>query len=216
MTYFRIPNNTSKGSVLLVHGMFGSSATFVQCGPNRALGFMLADAGYDVWLSNVRGTQFSQNHTKYHPFWNSKKFNNFSFHEIGYYDVPNSIDYILKQTGDKSLYYIGLSMGTTAYFIFASTRPEYQFKIRLASLLSPIATLEHYPPKGLYKTVAQFIYTLEKVFKHLHLFEVVGTRLSREVTPTICNIPGLLPILQRLYVLASGKRLYTSINKVKF
>lgn len=214
MTYFRIPNNTHKGSVLLFHGLLGSSATFVQYGSERGLAFILADAGYDVWLSNIRGTQFSLNHTTYHPFWDSQKFYNFSMHEIAYYDIPNSIDYILKQTGDTSLYYVGFSMGTTIYFIFASTRPEYQSKVRLASLLSPVAKLEHYSRWSLYKNLAQLVYVGEKLNNILHLHKLPSTGLMREILPTMLNIPGILPILQQLFKLISGKKIYGPFNKV--
>jgi hypothetical protein len=39
--------------VLLQHGLLESSAVFVDNGPGRSLAFALADAGFDVWLSNT-------------------------------------------------------------------------------------------------------------------------------------------------------------------
>lgn len=65
----------------------------------------------------------------------------FSWHEIGYYDMPAVIDYVIERTGFKKLYYIGHSQGTTAYAVLASERPEYNEKIALSCLLgSAIAT----------------------------------------------------------------------------
>lgn len=63
----------------------------------------------------------------------------FSFHEIGYFDVAAIIDNILSKTLQEKLYYIGHSQGTTVFFILASTRPEYNDKIRLAIQLAPVA-----------------------------------------------------------------------------
>lgn len=67
----------------------------------------------------------------------------FSWHEMGIYDLPAMIDYILKQTGQKQLFYIGFSQGTTQFFILMSLRPEYNKKIKLMSALAPVAYMGH-------------------------------------------------------------------------
>ena len=36
--------------MLLQHGLLQSSAVWVDNGPTQALAFILADAGFDVWL----------------------------------------------------------------------------------------------------------------------------------------------------------------------
>lgn len=56
---------------------------------------------------------------------NSKQFWNFSFHEIGYFDVAAMIDYILNETKKSKLFYIGHSQGTTALMALLATRPTY-------------------------------------------------------------------------------------------
>jgi pimeloyl-ACP methyl ester carboxylesterase len=46
-------NTTCRPPVLLQHGLLESSAVFVDNGPGRSLAFALADAGFDVWMSNT-------------------------------------------------------------------------------------------------------------------------------------------------------------------
>lgn len=54
------------------------------------------------------------------------------------HDLPAMIDYIAKTTGQKILY-LGHSMGTTAFFVMASERPEYQDKIQAMFAMAPVA-----------------------------------------------------------------------------
>ncbi|CAK1542450.1 unnamed protein product [Leptosia nina] len=122
----RTDNVKGKKAVLLVHGLLGSSDNFLLMGPDRSLAYMLADAGYDVWLGNLRGTQYSghQNLTRRDAnFWK------FSFEEHGKYDVPAMIDKILSITKLDKILYIGHSMGTTSFFVMMSERPEYNEKV---------------------------------------------------------------------------------------
>jgi pimeloyl-ACP methyl ester carboxylesterase len=65
------------------------------------------------------------------PFWF------YSWHEMGLYDLPAMVDYVLNRTGQEDLYYIGYSMGATMFFVFASIKPEYNEKIRLMIALAP-------------------------------------------------------------------------------
>ncbi|XP_071560690.1 lipase 3 [Temnothorax nylanderi] len=123
--------------ILLVHGLAGSSADWVLMGPGKSLAYILADAGYDVWLGNNRGNVYSRNHTSLsltdRAFWD------FSYHELGIYDLPAMIDYILHATGHERIYYVGHSEGTTQFFVMASEKPEYNSKIILMIGLAPAA-----------------------------------------------------------------------------
>jgi len=143
LNLFRIPhsprlNNAGESPrpvVLIMHGLFSCSDCFLLNGPEDALPFNYADAGYDVWLGNARGNIYSRNNTRLdvrHPyFWK------FSWHEIGAIDLPATIDYILDLTGQQALHYVGHSQGCTAFFVMGSYRPEYNAKIKTAHMLAP-------------------------------------------------------------------------------
>ncbi|XP_013106551.2 lipase 3 [Stomoxys calcitrans] len=144
LTMHRIPysprsplNGKQKPVVFLMHGMLSSSVDWILMGPNKALGYLLADAGYDVWMGNARGNTYSKKHLFWPTFW--QVFWNFSWHEIGITDVPNMIDYVLKKTGEKQLHYVGHSQGTTVYLVMMSELPSYNNKIKSAHLLGPAA-----------------------------------------------------------------------------
>ena len=53
--------------------------------------FVLAPAGYNVWLCNARGNSYSRAHVKYDPVIDKKRFWNFSWYEMGLHDVPTVI-----------------------------------------------------------------------------------------------------------------------------
>ena len=57
---------------------------------------VLIDAGFDVWLGNNRGCIYSKGHTQF----NKKDFGyyNYSFYEMGVFDLPAIIDYIRENT----------------------------------------------------------------------------------------------------------------------
>ncbi|KOB73274.1 Lipase 3 [Operophtera brumata] len=131
----RIPGNRSV--VFLMHGIVNSADDFMTLGPDNALSFLLADAGYDVWLGNARGNKYCRQHVTLSP--EDVRFWNFSFHEIGIFDLPAMIDYALEKSNKTELTYIGHSQGTTVYFVMASMRPEYNKKVKFMVSLATIA-----------------------------------------------------------------------------
>lgn len=127
-------------------------------------GFILAKAGYDIWLGNIRGTYYARKHVTLIPelkqFWNFRyydasvsfivtafAFSLRSFHEIGVYDIPAQLDLVKNVTGTKNITYIGHSMGSTAGFVYASLKPDHaKDSTILFILMAPTALFANFAP----------------------------------------------------------------------
>lgn len=77
------------------------------------------------------------------------RFDRFTRYEMGVYDQPAIVDYILAKTNASKLYYIGYSQGTTSLLVMLSERPEYNDKIYAASLMAPVGYI--YDADSIYK-----------------------------------------------------------------
>lgn len=163
-----------KPSVLLMHGMICSSADYLVSGPGHAIGYVMADAGYDVWLGNVRGTTYSKQHriltTDQPQFWD------FSWHEIGEFDVPAIIDYILGVTNRTALHYVGHSQGTTIFFVMLSIKPQYNKKIITMTAMSPIVYVKNVNP--MVRVLVANLEQLEVALKIMEMYELMPFNLQ--------------------------------------
>ncbi|XP_036139605.1 lipase 3 [Monomorium pharaonis] len=130
-----------KPPVLLQHGLLCSSADWVISGKKKGLAFILADQGYDVWLGNFRGNTYSRAHVSLSP--SDSRFWNFSFHEMGIYDLPAMISYITNMTSQSLHTYIGYSMGGTASYVMAAEHPDIIRLVRAIISLAPGVFMKH-------------------------------------------------------------------------
>jgi len=97
------------------HGLEGDASNWVINEPSLAPALSLAESGYDVWMGNNRGNRYSLGHVSLNAtdpvdepnYWS------FSYEEMGLYDLPAEIDFILEKTQQKQLSYVGHSEGTT-------------------------------------------------------------------------------------------------------
>lgn len=158
--------------VYVQHGLICSSADFIVAGPKQGLAYILADAGYDVWMGNCRGNTYSRKHIRMKPF--QRQFWRFTWHEMGTIDIPEMIDYVLNQTQEQSLHYVGHSQGTTTFFVMASVLPEFNSKIRGAHLLAPAAYMSNMN-SPLIRTLAPLVDFAEVIFNVLGSGEVLAS-----------------------------------------
>ncbi|KAH8035141.1 hypothetical protein HPB51_004382 [Rhipicephalus microplus] len=121
-------DGASRTPLLLVHGLLSSAITWVTNYADQSLGYVLADAGYDVWLGNLRGSTLSRKHMRISPDDNAS-FWDFTFDQMIEYDVPAMIDYVLRETGCSRLGYIGHSQGSLIMFGLLSSVPAYNEKV---------------------------------------------------------------------------------------
>nr|XP_014085183.2 lipase 3 [Bactrocera oleae] len=170
---------------ILMHGLIGSAADFVLTGRKRSLGCILHEQGYDVWLPNARGNTYSKRHL--HMDSSNSSFWNFSWHDIGYYDVPAVVDYVRETTVQQQVHFVAHSQGSTVFFVLLAERPEYNEKFASASLLAPVVFLANIrsPP---FKIMTAKLEEIEVLLNHLGLYELFpSTALNQLGGHLLCS-----------------------------
>lgn len=99
--------------VLMQHGLIDSSDSWIINSDENSPALFLARMGYDVWLGNNRGNKYCKTHKRNEL---DEKFWDFSFQQMGRYDLPAIIAKILHETGKTRISYVGHSQGTSQMF----------------------------------------------------------------------------------------------------
>lgn len=119
-------------------------------------------------MGNARGNRNSRVHESLNPDDSREKleFFDFSFEEIATRDLPAMIDYILQNTGQEKLHYIGHSQGGTTFLILNSMLPEYNNKIQSAHLLAGVGYMDYFPSSelGALALLTDVIYVSNYIF----------------------------------------------------
>ncbi|KAJ2897548.1 hypothetical protein MKZ38_004620 [Zalerion maritima] len=130
------PHSKRKRVVYLHHGLLMNSEVWVcLTDAQRNLPFTLVERGFDVWLGNNRGNKYSKKSVSKPP--TSADFWNFSMDEFAFYDIPDTISYILDTTSQQSLSYIGFSQGTAQAFAALSIHPKLNERVNVFIALAP-------------------------------------------------------------------------------
>ncbi|XP_013179038.1 PREDICTED: uncharacterized protein LOC106126118 [Papilio xuthus] len=189
-------------TVILLHGLLGSSIDWILLGPKHSLPYKLINAGYDVWLPNVRGNSYSRAHVS--KSIHSAEFWDFSWHEIGLYDLSTIIDYIREKNSVKSqIILVAHSMGATALMVLLSTSPHYNSILSFVILLAPLVFMQQ--AKGPLRLLSEF-----KSLDHNATLKILGERsfnpvdsFMRVARKKFCKEDAIL-CLHPLFLLTDG------------
>lgn len=193
LTLFRISgflNETvtmQKPVAFMQHGLLDNADTWIVNDPALAPGFLMVNAGFDVWFGNSRGSKYSLAHvnmtTKDAAYWQ------FSWQEMGQYDIPAEVNFVLNATGAQTLTYIGHSQGTTQMFALLSEYPQFGSKLNLYVGLGAVATVRNVT-LGLMSIVnnTEFMDLLEK----FHIYDILPYTNEPVFVYEACRIFGLV------------------------
>jgi len=168
--------------------LIDSSFTWIVNEPYESLGYILADSGFDVWMGNNRGNQYSKNSTTIDP--NSKEFWQFSWDQMAEYDFPNMVEYIRNYTNAATIGYVGHSEGTLQVFAGLSRFPQYGSMLNSFVGLGPVATVGH---------ITNYFFKFLADVDFQVLLEIIGekqflpnSKILDDIDPVVCrDTPGI-------------------------
>lgn len=176
--------------VILMHGLLQSSDSWLDAGPNAGLAYLIADACFDLWVGNCRGNYYSRRHVSLNPDTDNQ-FWQFSVDEIGYYDIPAMVDYVLDNTGAENVNYVGFSQGAGTFFIMCSERPGYCEKANMLIALAPAARQTN-TRSVLYRFLMGTVYNIEGFLKKTGVGEMLPKgSFGQEFLAFFCHLNSL-------------------------
>ncbi|EEC17547.1 lipase, putative, partial [Ixodes scapularis] len=181
-------DRTSTTPVLVQHGILASSADFVNNFYNQSLGFLLADAGYDVWLGNSRGNTYTSHvnlSRKGREFWN------FIYIQAKIYFVPDASNRSRTRVGSAIFWFLPY----LAYTMLQA--PNYKLFRRKKKHCLKFSYLESFLPISVLKPSSAVLESLQNrsnlfslaipILYHGELFS--SSDLIKWLAQTMCSHP---------------------------
>ncbi|CAI5731115.1 unnamed protein product [Hyaloperonospora brassicae] len=176
---------STKPVVLVQHGMVASSFSWVCDSRNHSLAYVLADAGYDVWLGNNRGNRYSNGHMEFttedSAFWD------FSWEDMGKFDMPAMIDYALATSQQETLSFVGYSQGALQAFVAFAENQTLARSVSYFAALGPVAYMGHIESEEFQLLARTYADKFLGVSGQDEFFSG-STLLQNVIAPTACNM----------------------------
>lgn len=106
----------SRPAAMLVHGVVSSAETWIVNKKDKAQAFILAEAGYDVWVPNLRGNRHSKFHESLNPNEHIEYWEMTNPSAASKYDMPAFIDFAKNYSNVQNVTVIGHSKGNWMMF----------------------------------------------------------------------------------------------------
>ncbi|XP_049511210.1 lipase member M-like [Dermacentor silvarum] len=118
---------------------------------------------------------------------NDDRYWQWSFDEIGRYDVAAVIDLVLNVTGASQVTLLAFSQGVAASLVLLSTKPEYNEKVELFVAYAPVANITHtgFPIRELIAISGPLFLLLDPFGDSGYLYL---PKVPRELMQLVCNI----------------------------
>jgi len=115
-----------------------------------------------------------------------EEFWQFSWDQMGQYDLPTMLLYVARHTRQSKIVYVGHSMGTTAFWVMMNRYPEMNSLVELMVGMAPVAAAEHmYSP---IKYIAPVAGPVERMLSMTGQYEFWSRgSLFTDISETLCH-----------------------------
>eukprot|EP00249_Psilotum_nudum_P008097 c21042_g1_i5 orf=542-1813(+) len=209
----RMRNKTAKpvnGPVFLYHGIMQGGDIWVLNGPGSSLAFLLADAGYDVWIGSTRSSIFSYGHVTYKR--SDEEFWDWTWDDLVAHDLPSMLRFVHNET-QQTILYVGYSQGTMTGFASFSHNQMAQL-VKKVVMLSPIAYLNHVS-SPVAATAAWLFLDKALLLAGVHEFNISSSG-GKQLVNTVCKHLKLGNCYSHLLNLVTGPNCCLNRTKLSY